>query len=56
MVGITDIDRKGIQGSELVFNNTLKGKKGKFTGIKGSGNKKIEGKQKVIQKNEIKET
>ena len=43
VVGITDIDRKGIQGSELVFNNTLKGKKGKFTGIKGSGNKKIEG-------------
>ena len=35
VVGITDIDRKGIQGSELVFNNTLKGKKGKFTGIKG---------------------
>ena len=43
VVGITDIDRKGIQGSELVFNNTLKGKKGKFTGIKSSGNKKIEG-------------
>ncbi|MDC0072637.1 penicillin-binding protein 2 [Gammaproteobacteria bacterium] len=43
VVGITDIDRKGIQGSELVFDNTLKGKKGKFTGIKSSGNKKIEG-------------
>ena len=43
VVGITDIDRKGIQGSELVFNNTLKGIKGKFTGIKSSGNKKIEG-------------
>ena len=43
VVGITDIDRKGIQGSELVFNNTLQGKKGKFTGIKSSGNKKIEG-------------
>ena len=43
VVGITDIDRKGIQGSELVFDNTLKGKKGKFTGIKSSGNRKIEG-------------
>jgi len=43
VVGITDIDRKGIQGSELVFDNTLQGKKGKFTGIKSSGNKKIEG-------------
>ena len=43
VVGITDIDRKGIQGSELVFDNTLKGIKGKFTGIKSSGNKKIEG-------------
>jgi len=43
VVGITDIDRIGIQGSELVFNNSLKGKKGRFTGIKSSGNKKIEG-------------
>jgi cell division protein FtsI (penicillin-binding protein 3) len=43
VVGITDIDRKGIQGSELVFDNTLKGKEGKFTGTKSSGNKKIEG-------------
>ena len=43
VVGITDIDRKGIQGSELVFDNTLKGKEGKFIGTKSSGNKKIEG-------------
>ena len=43
VVGITDIDRIGIQGSELVFNNSLKGKKGRFTGIKSSGNTKIEG-------------
>ena len=43
VVGITDIDRIGIQGSELVFNNSLKGKKGRFIGIKSSGNKKIEG-------------
>jgi cell division protein FtsI (penicillin-binding protein 3) len=43
VVGITDIDRKGIQGSELVFDNTLRGEKGKFSGIKSSGNKKIEG-------------
>ena len=43
VVGITDIDRKGIQGAELVFDNTLQGKKGKFTGTKSSGNKKIEG-------------
>ena len=43
VVGITDIDRIGIQGSELVFNNSLKGKKGRFIVIKSSGNKKIEG-------------
>ena len=43
VVGITDIDRIGIQGSELVFNNSLKGKKGRFIGTKSSGNKKIEG-------------
>ena len=34
VVGITDIDRKGIQGSELVFNKILKGKDGEFIGFK----------------------
>ena len=37
VVGLTDIDRNGIQGTELVFNNELEGKEGKFVGIKGSG-------------------
>jgi len=45
VVGLTDIDRNGIQGTELVFNNELEGEEGKFTGIKGSGNTKIEGKR-----------
>tara|TARA_Y100001970_G_scaffold122166_1_gene151425 strand:- start:11823 stop:13475 length:1653 start_codon:yes stop_codon:yes gene_type:complete len=45
VVGLTDIDRRGIQGAELVFNNELEGKEGKFVGIKGSGNTKIEGKR-----------
>jgi len=45
VVGLTDIDRNGIQGTELVFNNELEGKEGKFEGIKGSGNTKIEGKR-----------
>jgi len=43
VVGITDIDRNGLQGAELVFDNILKGKKGSFDGIKSRGNKKIEG-------------
>ena len=43
VVGLTDIDRNGIQGSELVFNRELEGEEGKFVGIKGSGNTKIEG-------------
>ena len=43
VVGLTDIDRNGIQGTELVFNNELEGKEGKFVGVKGSGNTKIEG-------------
>ncbi len=43
VVGLTDIDRFGIQGTELVFNNELSGKEGSFTGIKGSGNTKLEG-------------
>ena len=34
VVGITDIDRKGIQGAELVFNKMLKGKNGVFSGIR----------------------
>lgn len=34
VVGITDIDRKGIQGAELVFNKLLKGEDGGFTGLK----------------------
>ena len=44
-MGLTDIDRNGIQGTELVFNNELEGEEGKFIGIKGSGNTKIEGKR-----------
>tara|TARA_Y100000768_G_scaffold122029_1_gene90215 strand:+ start:28454 stop:30103 length:1650 start_codon:yes stop_codon:yes gene_type:complete len=43
VVGLTDIDRKGIQGVELVFQNELKGEKGRFIGIKGSKNIKLEG-------------
>ncbi len=34
VVGITDIDRKGVQGSELVFDKLLKGKDGEFIGLK----------------------
>ena len=45
VVGLTDIDRNGIQGTELVFNNELEGEEGKFIGIKGLGNTKIEGKR-----------
>ncbi|MDB4816470.1 penicillin-binding protein 2 [Gammaproteobacteria bacterium] len=45
VVGLTDIDRKGIQGTELVFNNELLGKEGSFQGIKGSRNSKLEGKR-----------
>ncbi len=45
VVGLTDIDRNGIQGTELVFNNELEGQEGRFIGIKGSGNTKIEGKR-----------
>ena len=43
VVGLTDIDRNGIQGTELVFNNELEGEEGRFIGIKGSDNTKIEG-------------
>ena len=46
VVGLTDIDRNGIQGTELVFNNDLEGEEGRFVGIKGLGNTKIEGKRK----------
>ena len=45
IVGLTDIDRKGIQGTELVFHNELMGEEGSFQGIKGAGNNKIEGKR-----------
>lgn len=34
VVGITDTDRIGIQGTELVFNRFLKGRDGVFTGLK----------------------
>ena len=34
VVGITDIDRRGIQGAELVFNKMLKGENGVFSGIR----------------------
>ena len=43
VVGLTDIDRQGIQGTELVFQNELIGEKGSFEGIKGARNTKIEG-------------
>ena len=43
VVGLTDIDRQGIQGTELVFQNELIGKKGSFEGIKGARNTKLEG-------------
>jgi len=45
VVGITDNDRNGLQGTEYVFNKHLSGTKGKFIGIKGSGNRKIDGKR-----------
>ena len=45
IVGLTDIDRKGIQGTELIFQNELKGKEGSFEGIKGLKNLKLEGKR-----------
>ena len=45
VVGLTDIDRRGIQGTELVFHNELLGKEGSFQGIKGSRNSKLEGKR-----------
>ena len=57
VVGLTDIDRNGIQGTELVFNSVLEGDEGKFIGIKGSGNTKIEGKRiEAIQGEDIKLT
>ena len=43
VVGLTDIDRNGIQGTELVFNGELEGEEGKFVGIKSAGNTKIDG-------------
>ncbi len=43
VVGLTDIDRQGIQGTELVFQNQLIGEKGSFEGIKGAKNTKLEG-------------
>ena len=45
VVGLTDIDRKGIQGVELIFDNELRGKEGSFEGIKGAKNTKLEGKR-----------
>ena len=45
VVGLTDIDRKGIQGVELIFNNELRGEEGSFEGIKGAKNTKLEGKR-----------
>jgi cell division protein FtsI (penicillin-binding protein 3) len=43
VVGLTDIDRQGIQGTELVFHKELLGEKGSFEGIKGARNTKLEG-------------
>ena len=46
VVGLTDIDRKGIQGTELVFYKELLGEEGRFEGIKGTRNLKLEGHRK----------
>ena len=46
VVGLTDIDRKGIQGTELVFHKELLGEEGRFEGIKGTRNLKLEGHRK----------
>ncbi len=46
VVGLTDIDRKGIQGTELVFHKELLGEEGSFEGIKGTRNLKLEGHRK----------
>ena len=46
VVGLTDIDRNGIQGAELVFNGELEGEEGKFIGIKSAANNKIDGERK----------
>ena len=43
VVGLTDTDRNGIQGAELVFNGELEGEEGKFIGIKSAANNKIDG-------------
>ncbi len=43
VVGLTDIDRKGLQGTELVFQKELLGRAGRFEGIKGTKNVKLEG-------------
>ena len=45
VVGLTDIDRKGIQGVELIFDKELRGEEGSFEGIKGAKNTKLEGKR-----------
>ncbi len=45
VVGLTDIDRNGIQGVELIFDNELRGEEGSFEGIKGAKNTKLEGKR-----------
>ena len=45
VVGLTDIDRKGIQGVELIFDNELRGEEGIFEGIKGAKNTKLAGKR-----------
>ena len=45
VVGLTDTDRKGIQGVELIFQNELLGEEGSFEGIKGARNTKLEGKR-----------
>ena len=57
VVGLTDTDRKGIQGVELIFQNELLGEEGSFEGIKGARNTKLEGKRiKAIAGKDIKLT
>lgn len=43
VVGLTDPDRNGLQGVELIFDNLLKGINGSFKGSKGTRGKKLEG-------------
>ena len=49
VVGLTDTDRNGIQGTELVFDKFLKGKDGSFEGSRGPKGIKLDGKRKEAE-------